>query len=612
MQSEQVSCIQKNRKRSMIWLGMALIMSVGLLCVFRFISPFTFYNNDDVYLQMIVSGDISGTPSPYMIHSHYLLGVLLSTLYKLAPALAWYGLWICFCVGFCIFCITLRILRQCQKMWQVILALSLEGLFSLAVIFPVICREQFTVLAGLTGATALFWALTTDMTVEKVPWKSAGILCVLAVMTYFIRSDVFFMILPFAGLLWIGKYFLTESPVNGKQKILNFLWPMLILLFVFVLLAGIQTAAYAKEEWKEFRKFTQARAVLYDYTGFPDYEANQELYASLGISRESYETFARHYMLLNNPDVTLENLTALSRAAEETYSEQAASKSFAQLLQISMSRFKSSNFRLMSFLIGVLYLGILGHAVLTGRYRNLWQPMLLFGVQTVIWMYLNHKGRFPDRVANCLFLIELFALLSFYLSEVFDRQKIQSAMDSGGFRRTRVSALHFEKWNRWLYLAVMLLCVLLCLHYGKTIVRENAQRSKALLAFSENEQELLEYCNSHEQSYFLVDLYATAYYTKDILAVRTVWPDNLLSLGGWAAKSPLTDEKLSQWGIEDVREAVLDDPKVYVIFGDSSEFTNDYFLEYYESVYPGCTFELKNTLTCKSGTSFLIYQGEMP
>lgn len=605
MQSGHFTSRKNLTWRKQVLFGTVFI-SIGLLCIFRIISPFTFYNNDDVTLQMIVSGDISGTPSPYMIHSHYLLGLLLSGLYSLFPALPWYGLWFCFCVGVCIFCITWRLLGYCRNWRQGIVAVGLESVFILFLLFPVISRAQFTVLAGLTGATALFWALTMKPQENKDAWRSITVLCGLAVMTYFIRSDVFYMLLPAAGVLWIAKYFLSGK--GGKKKFRCYLVPVFLLLGISVLLAGIQEIAYSGPEWKPFREFTQARALLYDYTGFPNYEQEKELYQALGISEESYEAIVHHYMLLNNPDVTTENLTELAERASETAAAVRAPKTFTELLQVSMTRFYSTNFRLLSFLLTVLYVGLVFIALLFQRYRLLVPPALLLFVQTAMWMGLNYKGRFPDRVAHCLYFIELFALLAFYFAQVCFGHEAAADRDD---RKSKEEA--GANWLKNMYYplcgCIVLACMALCLYYGRTLVAENAQRSKALLKFSENYQELSEYCGSQSQSRYLVDLYTTAYYTADLLALREAEPVNFLSLGGWTAKSPLTQERLSLWGMEDAERAVLENPQIYVVFGDSSEFTEGYFMKYYQSKYPGCTFRLEDTLTCKSGTNFYIYKG---
>lgn len=582
------SFVQDEHKKRMVFTGTAIAMSIGLLCLFRLISPFTFYNNDDVYLQMIVSGDISGTPSPYMMHSHYFLGVLLSSLYRLAPTLPWYGLWICFCVGFCIFCITWRLLNGLKKGRQIVLALLTETVAAFGIVFPLICREQFTALAGFTGAVALFWTLSMNMEKEKCK-KSLAIMCVLAGMTYCIRRDVFYMLLPFAGSLWVGKYILNKQKAAEKTK--KFIQPIWILLGMLLLLEGTQRIAYSGD-WKRFMDFNDSRMVLMDYTGLPDYEEERALYETLGISEETYEAFVHHYMLLNNPDITLENLTKLSETAKQRETEPYR---FGDLLRDSMERFDSTAFRLLTRLILVLYLGLLACAVYGRRFRILLQPALLFLVQTGVWSWLNGRGRFPDRVANGLFLIELFGLLAFY----FETEVTGAGKQRGDGRLWHV-----------LYTGIAAVCVIGCVHYEKTMISDNAQRAKAMLAFNRNYEELSAYCNKDRDKHYFVDFYATCYYTGDLLGIRGAEPVNMLSLGGWTAKSPLTDKRLETWGIEDAEQAVIDDPQVYVIFGDSSEFGMDYFIEYYEKKYPGSSFEQVDTLTCESGSTFFIYQGK--
>lgn len=54
--------------------------------------PFVFYNNDDLYMKQIVSGELTGTPEAHLLHIGYLTGLFLSTLYKLFPPVPWYGI----------------------------------------------------------------------------------------------------------------------------------------------------------------------------------------------------------------------------------------------------------------------------------------------------------------------------------------------------------------------------------------------------------------------------------------------------------------------------------------------------------------------------------------
>lgn len=564
-----------------------------LLLLFRAAGPFVYYNNDDLYRKMIVSGEISGSPSPYLIYGHFLLGAALSSLYRLLPAVPWYGIFSCGCVLLCMGVVLYRLLRHCRRFPGLLTVSVIFSFFAPFLFYRHLALLQYTVLAGLLGGCAIFWALTMDLETGNASGQIASIamLCLLALLTYCIRDQVFFMMLPFAGLMWLGR-FLADPSALSLKKAVRYGKPMGVLLLLLLVFLGIQKAAYSSHEWKDFLSFVDSSVTLYDYNGFPDYEENRALYDTLGISPESREAMASRYMILGNQDASSSGFAALAERSLELDSTAFTLSRAAALWIQSLSSYTDRAMRPVNLWLPLLYFGVLLLALLKKQWRVLPQPALLFLIRSALWVYILHQGRCPERISWTLVLVELFCLLGL-LYPLWTKQ-------------TDVPQL--KPYIRLLPLALLPLGLLICLRSAETLA-ETSQKAKAMLAFSANYEELKAYCNQRPNAHFLTDLYATAYYTEDMLSLETVKNQNTLSLGSWLTGSPLTDARLASWGIENAETALLDDSGLFVIFADTADFPADYFFRYYEAKYPGCAFTLTDSLKASQGITFLIYQG---
>lgn len=564
-----------------------------LLLLFRAAGPFVYYNNDDLYRKMIVSGEISGSPSPYLIYGHFLLGAALSSLYRLLPAVPWYGIFSCGCVLLCMGVVLYRLLRHCRRLPGLLAVSVIFSFFAPFLFYRHLALLQYTVLAGLLGGCAIFWALTMDLETGNASGRIASVamLCLLALLTYCIRDQVFFMMLPFAGLMWLGRFLADPSALSPKKAI-RYGKPMGVLLLLLLVFLGIQKAAYSSHEWKDFLSFVDSSVTLYDYNGFPDYEENRALYDTLGISPESKEAMASRYMILGNQDASASGFAALAERSLELDSTAFTLSRAAALWIQSLSSYTDRAMRPVNLWLPLLYFGVLLLALLKKQWRVLPQPALLFLIRSALWVYILHQGRCPERISWTLVLVELFCLLGL-LYPLWTKQ-------------TDVPQL--KPYIRLLPLALLPLGLLICLRSADTLA-EASQKAKAMLAFSANYEELKAYCNQRSNAHFLTDLYATAYYTEDMLSFETVKNQNTLSLGSWLTGSPLTDARLASWGIENAETALLDDSGLFVIFADTADFPTDYFFRYYEAKYPGCAFTLTDSLEASQGITFLIYQG---
>ena len=65
-------------------LGSFLIAGIYFVAVYQNI-PFIYDINDDVAMRNVAAGVITGTPDAHLIHIKYLLGLLISGMYRLVP-----------------------------------------------------------------------------------------------------------------------------------------------------------------------------------------------------------------------------------------------------------------------------------------------------------------------------------------------------------------------------------------------------------------------------------------------------------------------------------------------------------------------------------------------
>jgi len=579
-----------SRKTELCKYALCIITPIFLLVVYYQISPFVYTNNDDLYRKMIVSGEISGTPDAHLFLGNYLLGLLLKVLYTYLPLIPWYGLFMCFCIALCMGCVLYRILPSPIFSKQTVFTILLFSFFSFFLFFRNLVLTQFTVIAGITGSCALFWAFTIDMGWSKKKKRfNYIILYILAVSSFCIREEIFFLLLPFAGILWIARFY-SESGDKSWAGILNYFKPIIHLVFLLVLLESFQAFGYRSDEWQDFMSYHTNRITLLDYTGFPEYESNMELYSSLGITQESYTAMSSRYMFLNNPDVTGENFAILAEYAQNIQKEEVSPD---RLLSIFL---QSLNFYTKSGAYGqfilILYPGVILYLLISGKSRKLLDVILLFAVRSSVWMYILFQGRYPERITQTLLIAELFCLagILLYTLRHMDGKKTPSRIAYG----------------KYLLYLLLLCCVFIGL-INRSSLSQTVRQAKGMMQFNQNYVELKAYLNAETDKHYLVDLYAVAYYTEPLLTLQDNRKTNFLTLGGWITLSPLTDARLDSWGIEDSHTALLKDPDLYIIFGSDPSFTADYFHEYYESKFPGCYFTQIDTLECSQGASFYFY-----
>ena len=96
---------EKNRYADIV---IAVIATLLLVIIASVAYDHYYEFNDDVLMKDILSGTYTGTPSALNVQMLSPIGFFISFLYRLAPGVPWYALFLCGCQYLCILIITYR------------------------------------------------------------------------------------------------------------------------------------------------------------------------------------------------------------------------------------------------------------------------------------------------------------------------------------------------------------------------------------------------------------------------------------------------------------------------------------------------------------------------
>lgn len=576
------------KKKNLI---VSFCVTIGLFVMYRLFTDFIYLTNDDMYLQAIVSGELSGNPDSHMIYSSYFLGMILSGLYRINAKISWYGLYL---VSVCIACFWTILFRCLSRTTQVrtYVGVILSFVLFSSAFFRHVAMLQYTVVAALAGATAVFYALTINMEEQEKLQREYLVVLVLASMSLLIREKVFFMMIPFAVCGWLGKCLLQRKKAECGKLIV-------IILAAVMLVSGGGRLAYRITahacEWQEFFRYNQAREQIYDYYGFPDYDSNEEFYLSLEIDKQAYESASRYYMLLPQKQFHAGNMQKIAEQSGKIKEEnilQNIKRVAVELVQCNMA-YTDRPLNLMVYAVWICAILLL---LCTKSRAVLLQLIMIFVARMGVWGFILYQGRYPERITQSLYLVELLMLIAVFIQNV--------------------ELLHVNQWSKrkkmWLTAGLV---VLFTPVMYVAVLKNNAVRGEVAgkLFWGTSYQQVKEYCAGNKENVYLIDMNSTALFFESVFkpahGVNGVCT-NLLPMGSWPVKSPLITENLARYEITDVREDLLDNDKVYFIFKDSEVTPNEYLQEYYNTYSEEQKIKLVRTdsIATDVGINYGIYQ----
>ncbi len=594
-----------------LFTGIFSICIIALLfSYFRSLSPFIFQTNDDPFLKMILSGEMTGTPCARSFYISYPAGLLISGLYKLFPQLPWYGLFFC-SIFFLTMVIVLYSLLKLEKSLSVrLLTTVLFCLFSYGFLFLHIAELQFTTVTAVAGCGALFlFALSSPADSLRETLKNNVVFLLLSACSFSVRGNAFLMFFPMIGMIGLGKYLdAGKDPavslfcLNRRRK------NLLALTGIFIAVIGslflIEKAAYSPQDWHTFSAYTKASETIYDYEGYPDYDFHEETYRSLGITRSSYEAAAHHYCIALEPGINRETMETLASVIEKEHrlSLPELPGKIREMSAFFLDRHFSYTDRPLNLLVYCCYILFFLCGLISGNKTVLRDILFLGFARMVIWTYLIFYGRLPSRVSQSVYLAELVILLATaFGGKIWSLHKVSARDSVNGTLRPRLCSAFWA-------LTIFLLTVV-CFRFGFPKAKAAAWEASSRLQFSQSFVDIKDYFRAHPDNFYYLDMNSFGSFTEDALQGGAAEYDNFIYLGSWIPHSPWYDAKFERSGISDPASALFESPDVYVVFMNTEGISFDYLEDFYRENYPDVSLKVADTVDVSNELQFLILKG---
>lgn len=525
--------VQKQRKALEFAISMALA-ALLFAVIYKWI-PIVFSTNDDRMIAEIVSGQFTGTPESYGIQMTYGFTWLLSRLYLLERGFYWYGILLIGAQIFSLGAIFYRLQSFSEKwMTKLFFLLTAAGVY-VGLWLNVYVQMTYTTTAAFVGLAAIFWYASS-----KTDGKNLLMTGILANLAFSIRPNVFYMLIPATGLVYLWKLFGKKD----RNK-LTAAAPFMILAVTLCLFV-IDGAAYAKDGWKEFRQFFDDRTKVYDYYDLADYQSYPQLYEPYGVSEEEYQMLRVYdYTVLG--DLPKEFFPEYIEAYEMMEKEEGVTflSKAVQAVKVFLKDLVTNAYGIQN--TGLFLLAAVLFVLLLWKKQYLLAGYLAIQSLTMsgLWLYFTYWGRAIERIQTSMSLIFLAVILHvlYEMKDVFrplEKNKIFAGA-AGAFLLVAVlvSAGKNAKFYRY----------------------DNIDKAHRY----SDVQVIKEYCQKDPDRLYFMDI-ATMTELYGNFTIRTTEPDyiNYISLGDWSAYCPHYEKKLKNHGVENVAEALTEE-NAYVI-----------------------------------------------
>ena len=374
-----------------------------------------FYDlNDDVLIKDILSGAYTGTPSGYNNQMMYPISVLIAGLYRLIPTVPWYGIMLMGGLATSVSIIVYRLLCYTLNIW-IKLAMSVFTIvFMLGVYLDEITNMTYTIVSAMLATAACVWVLTDN----NLRLRDNIVPIVLCIISFNIRSEMFLLMCPYMAAVALIKFIfdLSEKSLRNLSEIAVVILTGVVFTFL------IDTIAYSGSEWREYRRLFDARTEVYDFTGIPEYDTNEDFYESEGITREQCQLLVDYnYALDENITAdTLEKIASYVRSGEAndangnpyTRANVGIKTAIGQYIRSLIDFTADPMYMPLRLIVTLLFIAFVILSVLSRRGDTLVGLAVVFLCRSVPWIYFYYSGRPVERLSHPMFFIEAAILLT--------------------------------------------------------------------------------------------------------------------------------------------------------------------------------------------------------
>lgn len=367
--------------------------------------------NDDVFMMMIASGQMTGEPSEYLVFSNVLIGQALQSLYEFDDTFNWYSAYLYATHAVALTGLLFALLWHRLSRFALIAFLLVFIGFELRLLLAV----QFTstaVIAGTCGVLLTFCAATSSGRWSYIAPLLGGGLIVLSAM---IREQSFYL----AALL------MFPLAAHEIWRLRSWRIPASLALSAAVAFAAItyNQQLYARApEWKQYLQYNALRSRLHDYP-LLEGERHSEIFKEVGWSANDIAMF-RIWFFADAEQYSRRNLKKIvdQLAPGETRRNEWSTFLFERLAEARL------------YLVFTVFNVSLAWFIASGRrLRFVLASLALLVPAAGAMVYLSMLGRLPHHV-----LLPLIATLNisfFYVATVLRREDVaqNQALHKGFF-----------------------------------------------------------------------------------------------------------------------------------------------------------------------------------
>lgn len=562
----------------------AFCMAAGwILFISHYVGIF-FETNDDRLISEIFSGAMTGTPEAHAYYVDYILGGVLSLLYRITTDVPWYGGMLVLFQFLCWFFAANAFLGRCKQkqdiFWAIVCCIVLY-----AAGFYVIAGIQFTSTAALLAITGYFCFLLYPE--GKMRY---ALFFMFELLAFLLRSNAMLMIQPMGFLTLSGLYFAEQRPYRlhafsvkeWVKKWIPLLRAAALVLVVLFIGKSSHVVFHSGPGWKEYEKINEAVTVITDYAAIPEYGQVRSILEKYNVTEKQYAAFEVYTMIEENlsGDCLLE-IAEVARAREV---KPGAAQLCRQFLDGYIVGGNSGGLNLLLAAAWIVLFVFLFYE----RIFSLLFPLAgLFLGRSAIWFFLLYGGRTPPRVMVPLYLGEIALLLCLFFLTV--RKREESLILRGEkcciFRRS---------------LPVLLLFLLL--PFGAKALKTQYMSFSAAHAgeavYFRGMQDVVSYCDAHPEKRFLIDASSLIYYRGSAFETGIYGRRNGVITGCWYSGAP----ELCRY----TKDYFADCDTIYLVASADMEMQYGKVLAYLEERL-GSNAYLEDTFMAANGGEYLVY-----
>lgn len=495
----------------------------------------TYQVHDDRYMMEFLSGKFLGYSDAHLVYIKYPLAFLIQCFYKLFPSHDWYAVVMVMTQFAMIGINTYYIVRKQDGIAKKILSQVIFYSLFLLCWLNEVTRFTYSTVAAFVGVTVIVVYVLGE---DRI--RDFALLLVLCFISFNMRTDLFLMVIPICGIIWIYKMIYQKE--NRKKQ------PVFLgcLVGVIAVSIGWNHLAYSSDGWSNYVKYNKARTEVYDYAydDLIDYDQNIEMYEGLGISREQCAVLKSYDLYLYD----MELMDRMGDIASAYHNPRSVSNRIKNAISVVIKDglLESKMMALVSFvccgmaLFCIIYYRDRKYAILAVTFAC---------VHVILWFYLGYKDRILPRVSHSMLLMQIVTpLVCMYYVMIQNRAK---------------EIKHNCTWRKAGYIG-LIAAILAVLVYDVKLSSKLIWRNQVEAEYGD-QYIIEEYCNSHSDNFYFLDVFSVVEckYVFDYNNPNIY--ENFLSLGDWFSNSPIYQSKLEKEGIESVRDAVLYGDNVYVI-----------------------------------------------